>query len=298
MASEWQRWYQHEIDKWQGSATVQTFSDAAYRAFHNLIMAQFQQDDGKLPNTPAQLAKLSRMGPRWPKVADEVMSEFEVDADGRIYNVTQYKGWQAARERHQAYMNRKKRRTSDFIDNASIGDQSTIDLESLTDSHGIDDTKEKGKKKEKEKRDKNSCTEPSSAPPFATLPLIGGDEFLVSVEQFEAWQKAFPAVDVENHIQRMKVWLHEHPERMKTRKGVGRFAINWLSREQDKPQGGSSYGAQPSFSNRNQQRTNSNVEAARSAAAAIGAEILDFPGGSKTGNGQRRDVEAVFSETQ
>jgi len=137
MASDWQRWYQHEIDKWQGSATVQTFSDAAYRAFHNLIMAQFQQEDGKLPESPAQLAKLSRMGVRWPKVAEEVMSAFEADGVGRVYNPTQYKTWQAAKDRHLAYMNRKRRRAGEPIDNVSMGDLSATDEESLDDSQRI-----------------------------------------------------------------------------------------------------------------------------------------------------------------
>jgi len=86
----------------------------------------------------------------------------------------------------------------------------------------FDGTKEKGKTKGKEKEVQNSCAEVNSAPPFAILPLVSGDEYPISLEQFQQWVKAFPAVDVENHSQRMKVWLYEHPDRMKTRKGIGR----------------------------------------------------------------------------
>ena len=291
MANEWQRWYQHEIDKWQGSATVQTFSDAGYRAFHNLIMAQFQQDDGKLPSAPSQLAKLSRMGSRWPKIADEVMGEFMDDGDGRIYNATQYKAWVAAKDRHVAYMNRRRKHKG--IDSASIDNLSLIDNASLDDSQGIDNTKEK----EKEKKDKDSCTEassvqPMSAPPFTSLPLVSGDEFPISLEQFLAWEKAFPGIDVENQLQRLRVWLQANPRRGSTRRGILKRAVNWLSTAQDRPQGGGGYGG-----NRNQQRTNGNIDALRSAAAEVDSNVLGWPGGGATIQRERRDVEALLIPT-
>lgn len=292
MAADWQRWYQHEIDKWQGSATVQTFSDAAYRAFHNLIMAQFQQDDGKLPSDPTQLSKLSRMGTRWLKVAGEVLAEFEIDEYGRIFNSTQYKTWQAAHVRHIAYLNRPKKRKGGVIDDVSIDDQYNIDTSSLEDSQLIDNTKEK----KKEKKDKDSCTEASSVPPFTTLPLVSGEEFPISFEQFAGWEKAFPGVEVENQLQRLRVWLQANPRKGSTRKGILKRAVNWLSTAQDRSHGGI-YGAGASSGNRNQQRTNGNLEAARSAASTISAEILDWPSGSAASQRERGDVEAVLIET-
>ena len=292
MAEDWQRWYQHEIDKWQGSATVQTFSDAAYRAFHNLIMAQFQQADGKLPNSPTELAKLSRMGTRWIKVAREVLAEFEADDSGRIFNPTQYRAWLAARDRHVAYLNRRKKSHRSAIDEVSMSDQYSIDTSSIADSQLIDNTKEK----EKEKKEKDYCTETSSVPPFTTLPLVSGGEFPVSFEQFAAWEKAFPGVEVENQLQRLRVWLQANPRKGSTGRGILKRAVNWLSTAQDRSHGGN-YGTRSSIGNRNQQRTNSNLEAARSVASTVGAEILDWPGGGAASQRERGDVEAVLIET-
>jgi len=218
MAGDWQRWYQHEIDKWQGSATVQTFSDVAYRGFHNLIMAQFQTDDGKLPNNPAQLAKLSRLGPRWAKAADEVLAEFQDDGNGRIFNATQYKAWEAARARHEAYVTRKSKRDTlpggkpkagdpAPIDTPSIGDRSGIDTPSIEDgsgidnpsidiSQGIDDTKEKEKKKEKKDKDKSAGASPAPVDPVLFFPLAEGTQYGVDRSRLPGWQEAFPGVDV------------------------------------------------------------------------------------------------------
>src|SRR6185437_13200889 len=104
MPENWQRWYPHDIQSWNSSAGVQAFTDAAYRAFHTLLMAQFESEDGMLPNDARQLAKLSRMGVRWleprtgyPTIAEEVMEEFEAGPEGRVYNARMYKEWLRSR---------------------------------------------------------------------------------------------------------------------------------------------------------------------------------------------------------
>lgn len=113
MTEDWQQWYKHKIDAWQASATVQTLTDAGYRAFHNLLMAQFQQPDGKLPESDQELAKYSRRGLDWnrprrgaPTIAEEVMPHFISDGAGRVFNPTQYKIWQDSLERHRKHVDR------------------------------------------------------------------------------------------------------------------------------------------------------------------------------------------------
>ena len=102
MPAKWQQWYPHYIDGWNGSAAVQGFTDAAYRAYHNLLMAQFESEDGMLD--PDRLAKSSRMGVRWnqpregmPTISEEVMEEFE-SANGRVYNPRLRQEWLKAKE--------------------------------------------------------------------------------------------------------------------------------------------------------------------------------------------------------
>lgn len=106
MAGKWQLWYPHKIDAWQGSATIQTFTDAAYRGFHNLIMEQFQAPDGMLPDDDRQLARMSRLGVEWETVKDEVRPALTSNGTGRIYSATQYHLWLDASARHDAYIGR------------------------------------------------------------------------------------------------------------------------------------------------------------------------------------------------
>lgn len=118
MPESWQRWYPHDINDWNGSAAVRSFTDAAYRAYHTLLMAQFEQDDGMLPNDPRKLAKLSGMGVRWqepragyPTIAEEVMEEFESGPDDKVYNPRMYKEWLRARKVFEKRSNGGKRKS-------------------------------------------------------------------------------------------------------------------------------------------------------------------------------------------
>ena len=313
MANEWTQWYPHEIDAWQGSATIQTFSDAGYRAFHNLIMVQFQQPNGKLIDDDVLLAKHSRMGARWLMsrpgmltIAEEVRACLTVDTEGFIYSPKQLRKWERAHTKHIAYVDRldtaRKAKAAQHTAAASINTSihrathSVIDSSINRDVNSPIDNSIPRAESERERNIKASCAEASSAPPFATLPLVSGEEFPISIEQFATWEKAFPGIEVENQLQRLRVWLQANPRKGSTHKGILKRAVNWLSTAQDRSHGGS-YGASNAIGNRGQQRTNGNIEAARSAASTIGAEILDWPGGSKASSRERGDVEAVLRET-
>jgi hypothetical protein len=71
----------------------------------------------------------------------------------------------------------------------------------------------------------------------ATLPLVDGSEHRVSKERVADWRAAFPAVDVEQQLAQMKVWLNANSKQRKTRKGIERFIVNWLVRQQNKGRG-------------------------------------------------------------
>lgn len=94
-----------------------------------------------------------------------------------------------------------------------------------------------------------SCVEPEtvSAPPVILLPLNDGTDYAVSQEQCHEWAGLYPAVDVIQQLRNMKGWLIGNPGKRKTKRGIVRFIVSWLTREQDrggakghsKPQGGS-----------------------------------------------------------
>lgn len=100
------------------------------------------------------------------------------------------------------------------------------------------------KEKEGNSSSRNSCPEPLRAP--APLPLSkpvfefpdcvgrGPQEFHVFEADFEEWRKAYPALDLEQQLWRMRSWLKSHPTQRKTHKGMRAFITGWLGREQDK----------------------------------------------------------------
>jgi hypothetical protein len=100
-------------------------------------------------------------------------------------------------------------------------------------------TKEKEKTKTKEKAKDNIppsevCGElPSSPPPAAVLPLVGGTDFEISVEMVAELSGLYPAVDVAQQLRSMRGWLLANPKNRKTKAGIMRFVNSWLSREQN-----------------------------------------------------------------
>ena len=66
------------------------------------------------------------------------------------------------------------------------------------------------------------------------LPLNDNSMYAISEEKVEQWQQVYQAIDVKNELEKMKCWLNANPKNRKTRKGIERFIVAWLSRSQDK----------------------------------------------------------------
>ena len=88
-------------------------------------------------------------------------------------------------------------------------------------------------------------TEPQAAsmPPVIFLPLNDGTEYSVSQEQCHEWAGLYPAVDVIQQLRQMRAWLIANPRKKKTKSGINRFIVTWLSKEQDR---GGVYGKEDS----------------------------------------------------
>ena len=66
------------------------------------------------------------------------------------------------------------------------------------------------------------------------IPLNDGSEFFAEEKDMAEWKLAYPAVDVEQELREMRSWCLANPKLCKTRNGVRRFIVSWLSRQQDK----------------------------------------------------------------
>ncbi len=81
-----------------------------------------------------------------------------------------------------------------------------------------------------------SCAEPKcdSTPPVIALPLNTGEEYPICSDKVGEWSSLYPAVDVMQQLRNMRGWLLANPDKRKTKRGINRFVVSWLSREQDR----------------------------------------------------------------
>lgn len=68
----------------------------------------------------------------------------------------------------------------------------------------------------------------------AVFLMKDGSENHITQLQVDKWQRYFPKIDVEAEVLAMAGWLDENPDGRKTQRGLGRFVIGWLKREQAK----------------------------------------------------------------
>ncbi|MFJ0379163.1 replication protein [Bordetella bronchiseptica] len=89
---------------------------------------------------------------------------------------------------------------------------------------------------QKESADADSFGQPArlslipTPPPVIALPVKDGSEFEITEDLVAEWSAAFPGVDVLAEIAKARVWLRASPQNLKTRRGMGRFVVGWLSR--------------------------------------------------------------------
>ena len=98
-------------------------------------------------------------------------------------------------------------------------------------------TDKKENKGNKDKKEYIAPLEPTEV--FIELPLNDGSYYQVSFTEVQQMKELYPNVNVEQEYRNMKGWLIGNPSKKKTRKGIGRFVCNWLSKNQDSNKGGS-----------------------------------------------------------
>lgn len=77
-----------DVDDWLGSFTVEEMSGEAVKAYMYLLCRSWHETPtATLPNDDARLARMAKLNlEQWDIVRDEVLPNFQVGADGRIFN--------------------------------------------------------------------------------------------------------------------------------------------------------------------------------------------------------------------
>jgi hypothetical protein len=70
------------------------------------------------------------------------------------------------------------------------------------------------------------------------FPLPGDQgDIVVQDTHLKDWQAAFPGVDIQGQLAKMRTWLLANPKRRKTRAGIGSFIVKWLEKAQNQGPG-------------------------------------------------------------
>ncbi|MDX3973271.1 hypothetical protein [Shinella sp.] len=78
-----------------------------------------------------------------------------------------------------------------------------------------------------------SAPDPQS-PSVIDLPATQGQTVSISEADVAEWRDAFPAVDVHQQLRAMRQWLLANDKNRKTARGMRKFVVSWLSRDQDR----------------------------------------------------------------
>ncbi len=83
-------------------------------------------------------------------------------------------------------------------------------------------------------REKAAVALADESPEIIRLPLAGGGEAVIRERLLDQLTPLYPAVDIPGQLRAMRGWLLGNPTKRKTARGVLRFVITWLAREQDR----------------------------------------------------------------
>lgn len=239
MAAKWQQWMPLHIDRFKGSPSVQAMHPIARIGYLYLLLCCWQSDDCTIPSDDLTLADLSGLGDDlWQVYRERILRKFERNRDNSLVNSVLLSEWNDAKrifESRKAAANRTNTvRYKDGHRTVTDGGPSrSADTITLTLTSTDTNTK--------------TNTTARSVPPeelAGTLPLVDGTFHRISVVDIGAWELAFPAVDIRQALNAMRVWFEANPGKKKTKRGINRFIVNWLDRSQN--HGGNGKGRQAS----------------------------------------------------
>lgn len=91
----------------------------------------------------------------------------------------------------------------------------------------------------REGKGKDSAEQDTAPKAVIELPTNKGGEFYQVLEtDISQWIEDYPNVAVRQELGKMRSWLDANQPRRKTKGGMRRFIVGWLSRQQDKPGSG------------------------------------------------------------
>lgn len=97
------------------------------------------------------------------------------------------------------------------------------------------DGKKRGQRKPAKAKGNGADHAPDDSPVIERIPIIGGEEWNATQDFAAELTRLYPAVDVPQTLREIRGWCIGNPGKLKTARGVRKFVVSWIAREQDKP---------------------------------------------------------------
>jgi predicted phage replisome organizer len=232
----------------------------------------------KIPYTEEMLAHSFKRPLNTVKLALETLRRLEmINFDGEILRITNWdkhqnvEGLDKIREqtRKRVAEHRERKKLELLEENTTPEESNVTSNVTITQSNAIEEEEEEELEEDKEHINilapsDTAPSRPENPEPieaeiitekprqvFIKLQLIGDKEHEVTEDDIILFKEAYPAVNIEQELRKMKGWLFSNPTKRKTSRGINAFINRWLCREQDR---GQTYPSRPA----NTQRTGNN----------------------------------------
>lgn len=213
-------YYQFNIGDYQShTAHLEPLEDLAYRR----LLDWCYLHERPLPADIEQVSKLIRMRSHTECIADVLREFFDLTADG---------WWKERISKEIEKTGEKSRKASESAKARWQKEKSDANaLPSQSERNATQDTLPKTL--DTKPKTQISVEPQSVSQPVVEVPILGGKVYGVSQEMVNEWSKAYPAVDVQAELQKMRVWAMSNPNMQKTSNGIPRFVNAWLSKAQN-----------------------------------------------------------------
>jgi len=208
------------IDRWRKSTAYTDMTLEEQGAYRNLL-DEAHLRGGALPNDERILAKACGDALAWSRVRGPVLARFELRPDG-WHNGTldRVLAQSIVRADRQArYRERNEQRNAGH-NTANNNTRSPSPSPSL----------------QKIKSVSPEAAQPPSEPAVLAFPVVGSKdchEWSLTQSQLDEWGPLYPGLDVLATCRNALAWARANPTKRKTAKGMPRFLVNWLTREQN-----------------------------------------------------------------
>lgn len=194
-------------------------------AYLLLIMHYWQ--NGALPENERVIARIAKLSPeQWEESRDMLALLFGPGWKHKRIDAELAKADDIIEKRRSAASSRHSKSKSTASEEQMQGTCSDTRVPPITDNLSTSSLRS------------DVCPEPEkSAPASPTaieLPALKGDMVSITEADVAEWSEAFPAVNVRQQLAAMRSWLNANPQNRKTSKGMKRFVVSWLSRDQDR----------------------------------------------------------------